>query len=1259
MCLMLLLVLAGTGRVVASSAMGEAGNISADFTRLDWNALRIDSVLPTYTEVIPLESDYRNYDYTVTLEYPEYAPLTPAECLVAEKYDSLVSEDIRVSTFVGVQRKVGMLDISFLPIIRKDGKYLKLISARITITPIPKSSGARKAMAAAAQTARYADHSVLRTGRWVKISVTEDGIYALTKAKLRRMGFADPSRVRLFGYGGYRQKELIQADSDYDDLQEIPLFKQDDNTWLFWANGLLYWSGNTRIFNPYATQSCYFLTEGDSTATLQTLPEVAASLSKGEISTFTDHTLYERDEFAWFSGGRNLYDGTNYANNNSHTYTLLTTDSEGDERLSVAFTAGYKGTTTMQAQVNGQNVATLSMGTTSQYVYATGAEGTYDVSSLSKGANWSVRLTSTAGHDARLDYLALHYKRRISVPASSGFVAFSSSEGKKVPSTFVVKCSPASTRLLRIDAARSSAALVSLTQSDGETAKAVVSDPTARYVAFDVRHSYPEPTYLGEVENQDLHAADSLDMVIIIPSSGKLLGEAQRLADAHAEHDGLRVGIFRADQIYNEFSSGTPDATAYRRFLKMLYDRARTDAEAPRYLLLMGDCAWDNRMISNGWKSYSPDDYLLCYESDNSFSDILCYVMEDYFGLLDDGEGANPLVEKVDVGVGRFPVTTQQEAKVMVDKSIAFMTRTNAGPWKNLIYMLGDDGDDNSHMSGADQVAEQVRVANPSVELHKVYWDAYQRVSTIKSNTYPEVTALLRQQMQNGALVMNYTGHGAPYTLSHEYVLQTEDFASARSQNLPLWVTAACDVMPFDGLVANIGEQAVLNPNGGALAFYGTTRTVFSSQNELMNKHFMRNLFARDAQGNPLRVGDAVRLSKGSIVANEGPKSPYLENKVHFVLLGDPALTISLPAHRVVLDSIAGTELKASTDVQLRAGQRVRLVGHVQDAAGSPLTDFRGVLNARLFDSRVTITCRNNAGSKSPFKYTDRTSVLCELQDSVCSGTFSMDFVVPIDISYSDATGRLVFYAIDDAGQREANGYCEQFTLGGVEDGLEADSIGPKVTAWLNAESFQDGDVVNATPYFVAQIEDESGVNVSGAGVGHNLSLVIDGRADMTYNLNDYYVREFGDFTRGSVGFTLPALEAGEHSLTFRAWDMLNNMGSATLRFRVNPSLKPEMLTLTASQNPAVTSTNFLISYDLPGAECQFTIDVYDFAGHRLWSTTQTGSSATGLYSIPWNLVSGSGGPLSTGVYFYRCRLRSGNSSYVSKTQKIVVINNK
>ncbi|HBC28392.1 MAG TPA: hypothetical protein DC006_01655, partial [Prevotellaceae bacterium] len=221
------------------------------------------------------------------------------------------------------------------------------------------------------------------------------------------------------------------------------------------------------------------------------------------------------------------------------------------------------------------------------------------------------------------------------------------------------------------------------------------------------------------------------------------------------------------------------------------------------------------------------------------------------------------------------------------------------------------------------------------------------------------------------------------------------------------------------------------------------------------------------------------------------------------------------------------------------------------------------------------------------------------------------------------------------------------------------DTIGPAITAWLNDEDFQDGDVVNATPYFVARLEDASGVNVSGTGVGHNLSLVVDGRADMTYDLNDHFAREFGDYTRGSVAFTLPALEAGEHNLTFRGWDVLNNMSSTTLTFRVNPSLKPSLLSLTASQNPAVTGTTFLVSYDLPGSECQFTLDVYDFAGRCLWSTTRTGSSPTGQYSIPWDLSSGSEGRLPTGVYFYRCRMRSGESDYVSKTQKIVVINNK
>lgn len=1253
MCLTLALLM-GEHMVAASCLQMGGKDIRADFTQLDWNELRIDSTLPYYTEVIPLESDYRNYDYKVSLDYPEYTVLTPAEREVALQFDSLIRDSIQIASSIGVQRKAGFLDISFIPVIRKDGRYLKLLSARVTISPLPKAAHARKVLSQS--TTRYADHSVLREGKWVKIYVTQDGIYSLTRSRLRRMGFSNPDKVRLYGYGGHRQKELIQADSDYDDLQEIPLLKQDDNTWLFWANGLVYWNGDSRVFNPYSTKAYYFLTEGDSPLTMGTLSDIPSSASANEISSFRDHVLYEKDEYAWFWGGCNLYDGVNYASSNSHTYSLRTQDSQGGEKLTVSFTASSDAKTQLLPNVNGQDLSVMTMSPISKYIYATSATSTYDVSEHSTGNLWTVKLTSTAGHDARLDYLAVHYQRRIVVPSNDGYIAFSSSETR--PSTFAISCNPSDTRLVRIDYARHAAELVNLEVKDDKTAMAAVADPSLRYVALDITHSFPEPNYVGEVENQDLHAVDSLDMVIIIPANAKLQSEAQRLADAHAEYDGLRVGVFRADHIYNEFSSGTPDATAYRRFMKMLYDRAQSDKDAPRYLLLMGDCAWDNRMVSTAWKKYSPDDYLLCYESENSFSDTRCYVMEDYFGLLDDGEGANLLSEKSDLGIGRFPVTTVAEAKVMVDKSIAFLSNSNAGAWKNLVYVLGDDGDENGHMSDADNVAERVRTANPAIELHKVYWDAYQRVSTIKSNTYPDVSSLLHKQMQDGALVMNYTGHGATYTLSHEFVLLREDFANVKSEHPALWVTAACDVMPFDGQTANIGETAVLNPNGGALAFYGTTRTVYSTQNLSMNRFFMSYLFSSDSQGKSYRLGDAIRLAKANIIS-EGYEGDRRENKLQYALLGDPALTITPPRNAVVLDTIAGTNLLDGSTIQLRAGQRVRMVGHVENPEGNALPGFQGVLSSRLFDSQTTVTCRNNAGATNAFVYKDRKTVLYESQDSIVDGKFEVSFVVPIDISYSNASGRIVFYAIDNTSTQEAHGYCEKFNIGGVEDNLDADSLGPNITAWLNSEDFQDGGVVNATPYFVAQLEDENGVNVSGTGVGHDLSLTVDGRPDLTFTLNDYYVREFGDFTRGTVAFTLPQLEAGTHSLTFRAWDLLNNMSSTTLSFNVNPSLKPNMLSLSASQNPATSSTNFLISYDLPGADCIFMVDVFDFAGHLLWTTTQTGNSATGLYSIPWNLCTSSGGRLSTGIYFYRCRMQSGSSSKVSKTQKIVILNNK
>ena len=1234
----------------------------SQITTLDWDELRIDTMMPVYTEVVPLESDYRQNEYVVSIEYPEWGELSRDEVKRLERIGAGVGEELQVYSHVSVSRKQGMLDIAFVPIVKREGKYRKLLSASIVITAKVKGEGLRvkgeglrvkgEGLRVKGEGERYTKKSVLAEGKWVKLSIAENGMYRLTRSALQKMGFSNPDNVRLYGHGGHRLSEVSNPDSEYDDLEEVPLYKVGNDTWLFWGNGLVYWDGTNRVFNPYASQAFYFLTEGSSPSEITT---TAAQLEPvTTYQSFPDHELYEKDEYAWFHGGRNLYENVDYASSNTHTYKFAAKNSLGQERLTIAFTAAATSSTTMTPYVNGNALSPMTMSKLSNYIYATQATTTTDVSKYKTGNEWTVRLVSTAGNPARLDYLALHYERLLA--PTDGYVAFSENNSNPAQFSIVGK----GLKVMRIGQPRQPATIIPGTQSsDGNYYNVNVDDASLRYVAFDPEYNFPQPTVVGSIDNQNLHGLDSLDMVIIIPVNGKLTAQAERLAEAHRQFDGLRVAVVRADKVYNEFSSGTPDATAYRRLMKMLYDRAQSDDQMPRYLLLFGDCAWDNRMLSTAWRRQNPNDYLLCFESENSFSDTQSFVMEDYFGLLDDGEGANLTDDKVDIGVGRFPVTTEAEAKVMVDKSIRHLTNANAGNWKNVIAMLGDDGDNNEHLEMADDVAERIIKANPEMEVRKVMWDSYQRVSSISHNLYPAAEAVIRKQMDEGALVMNYTGHAATYALSHEFVLEIEDFSAFSGERLPLWVTAACDVMPFDGQSDNIGERAVLNSAGAAVAFYGTARTVYADRNLQMNRWFMQFLLATDSVGRRYRVGDAIRLAKNYLI-DKRLETSNRENKLHYALLGDPALTFGAPTNRVVLDSINGQVPVADNSIQLRAGEHVRMVGHVESAEGDTLRQLNGILTARVYDNLENITCLNNANaSKGPFQYTSREKILFNGLDSVRNGSFAINYVMPVDINFSNESGRAVFYVVSEDRSIEANGYNEAFTVGGVSTTIAADTIGPKMFAYLNTEDFENGGRVNATPYFVAQLQDESGISYGGGGLGHDLLLTIDGDATQTYVLNDYYTADFGDYTRGTVAYSIPSLSDGPHSLKFRAWDVLNNTSCTTLDFVVDGDMKPTMFHITATQNPALTSTIFLINYNMPGTDCDLTFEVFDFAGRRMWSQHVIANTPTGTYSLPWNLTMNGGGRLGAGIYLYRATLRQGNSKKTTKSQKIIIHGNK
>ncbi len=1215
---------------------------------LDWQAMPLDSVLPRYTEVIPLVSDYRLYDYSVSILYPEWKEMTKAESRKMQQWADSVSEDLRIRSYVGVMRGQGLLDVDFIPVVKRDGKYLKLVSAKMEIRANENVTAneliAPKARKAAAKVSeRYARNSRLASGRWVKVSIKEDGMYRLTRSALQQMGFSKPENVHLYGYGGHRLDEVSNPQSEYDDLEEVPLYQSDNNTWLFWGNGLVHWDGEQRIFNPYASAACYFLTEESEPGRMSTIDGTSQNMSE-VVSTFTDHVLYEKDEFAYAQMGRNLFEQANFANNNVRSYKLTTpVDVVGEAKLTVVFTAASNAKTSLQTEVNGNMLAQMNVDALGKYQAGRGVSKTFDVTEYKSGRDWNVRMASTQGHEAHLDYLSLSYLRDIN-PGQS-FVAFNGNTTRQT--TFRISGYTDAHEVMRVGTPGSPACLVKGTASSG-TFTFCGQGGSERFVCFNKSYAYPQPIVVGVVENQNLHALDSLDMVIIIPESGRLEAEARRLAVAHAQYDGLRVGIVRADQVYNEFSSGTPDATAYRRLMKMLYDRADgNESLMPRYLLLMGKCTFDNRMLTPSWQRQSPSDYLLCFESENSFSDTESYVMEDYFGLLDDGEGRNLTRDKVDIGVGRFPVTSAAEARVMVDKVLDFISNQNAGAWKNVVTMLGDDGDSNSHMRYADDVAERIISRNPELEVKKVMWDAYQRVSTLSTNTYPEVYSLINKQLEDGVMLVNYTGHGAPYVLSHEAVWHTSDFTSFHSRNLPVWFTAACDTAPFDGQTVNMGEEAVLTEGGGALAFIGTTRTVYASNNWNLNRYFSRYVFDIDSHGRRYALGDAMRLTKCDLAETEGNNR---ENKLQYAILGDPALVIGAPLNRVKLLSLTHTQTGDAVD-ELKAGMPVTLEGEVQDKSGTHLSRFNGTLSLRVYDSMDTLTCRRNDTSiDNAFVFTDRSSVLYTGQDSVRHGRFRISFIVPKDIKYSNAEGRMVFYAINDSLNIEANGCYEDFRIGGSVD--TDDNTGPQIELALNGEP---GGTVNSSPYLVARIMDESGVNVTGNGVGHDILLSIDNNPAWTYVLNEYYIADFGDFTKGSLAFTIPELPGGPHTLSLRAWDLLNNTSVSHLDFNVDRAYEPTILHVAASPSPALTYTTFLISCDLPGTVCRYTVEVFDFAGRRLWMHEGEGSS-DGQFRIPWNLRVGGGyGRISPGIYLYRVSLQAGDSQVVSKSQKLIV----
>lgn len=1161
------------------------GIMAQRFFNLTADEVKIDSVMPMVGYTMPLPDNYADSVYTAEVKYAEYIDMTAADIEAYNRYcgEPLPSHPI-VHQAVITTKKKSQMTFSLSPLVYREGRHQILVSYMLDI----QSSAAQHAKGssrAGINDNRYAAHSVLASGRWAKISVGETGIYQLTEEVARKAGLRDFSKVKIYGYGGNRQPEVLSESylRETDDLQEIPTITINGRR-LFYGKGPVSWASarsNDRVRNPYSTNGYYFITESEGEPLTMTEDELKNTFM---LSPDGYHTLHEVDNYAWFEGGRNLVEGA--AISDSKTYTVKHPSGE-DKRgyVCVVVTAGSDSrySISMNDSIIGGGEISLK-----DYDKAMFQTVNYTVNNLVEENK--VKISVTDGGPLRLDYIALRSDNHVPMP-----------------------------------------------------------DLAAT--------SFPVAQYVYNITNQDHHADTAVDLTILIPTSQLYLEQAERLKKHHESHDGMSVRIVPADELYNEFSSGTPDVTAYRRYMKMMYDRATTEDEQPRYLLLFGDCMWDNRLLTPECRSLNADNLLLCFESENSYNEVNCYVSDDFIGMLDDNEAISTgrdFSGTPDIGIGRLPATSETIAKIMVDKTIAYATNENVGSWQNTIMFMGDDGNENLHMRDVNIVADNVIKKYPGYNVRKVMWDAYKRKESSTGNRYPDVEDAIKAQQQSGALIMDFAGHGAPNSLSHEYVLQLTDFQEFTNANFPLWVTASCDIGPFDGTQVNIGETILTNVKGGGIAFYGTTRTVYANYNKYMNDKFVEAVLGT-TNGRRNTLGDAVRLAKDSVIIN---RYDMTVNKIQYSLLGDPALTLNTPKSLCVIDSINGRPIDSGELPMVKANSKVRISGHVEDN-GKLLEDMDGLVSVMVRDNLETITTLQNDPKETPnaFTFKDRTKKLFFGTDNVKKGRFSVTFTVPSDINYSNQNGLITLFAYTEDASITAHGESDRFLIGGSED-VANDSIGPSLYCYLNSPSFVNGGDVNATPYFVAEVKDKDGVNASGSGIGHDMQLVIDNELAMTYNLNDNFQFDFGTYTSGKTYFSIPTLSEGPHTLRFRAWDILNNPSTATLSFNVVSSQKPTIVDVNVTKNPAKTSTTFIATHDRPGSQVIMKVEIFDMSGRLLHTISQTTTTNSATTTMNWDLKTGNGNRLQTGIYLYRVNVSGENTAIASKAKKLIIINN-
>lgn len=1113
----------------------------------------------------------------------------------------------------------------------------------------------------------YKPNSVLSSGNWYRISLTRQGIYKMDLGFMNSLGISGsiPSaQLRIFGKTGFMLAES-NSEKPVDDLEEVAISVIDggdgiingNDYVLFYSNGPHQWikdSINRRFShrkNLYSDKVYYYVTVGGSGLRI---PAQTSNFQPGiSVTSFNERYFHEVDTANFLSSGKEWY-GEEFSSTPGRsltsTFVLPLSDLVSQQATLVTDVAArsVNATSRFNVSVNNQLVQQLNVNpiTTSLYDRFAQQSQKTDVFNLNQG-NATLSLTYIPGgfnSQGWLNWFEFFPRRNLKMPADKqlSFRDWNSTGSSSVE--FIISNTEASTEVWEITDALHPVKMKTVFAAD-QTRFNNDAQVLKEYISFS---SYYTPSIDKKISNQNLHNTTEKDFIII--TYPDFLQQAQRLAVFHEQMHQLRTGVLTTEQVFNEFSGGIPDPSAIRDLVKMYYDKYRsTWKEKGKYLLLFGKGSFDykNKLLNN-------TNFVPAYESNNSLDPLSTYTSDDYFGFLDDNEDINSglILNELDIGIGRIPSKTIDEAKNFVDKVLNYHEAAALGPWRNNLNFIADDEDQNLHLQDAEILTNTVTTTAPVFNHQKIYLDAFRQENGSSGGRYPQANTLINSNIFNGTLIWNYNGHGGPQKLAEEVVIDQQIVNSWNNPyRLPLFITATCDFAPYDHPTQNsLGENLLVRPKTGAIALMTTTRLVFSYSNRIINNNYLKFALEPDSSGNYKTLGEAIMATKNYTYQTSGD----IINNRKFALLGDPAMTLAFPANKMRITKLNGKDISVVADT-ISAAELITMEGEITDYNNKILDQFHGTAYLTVFDKIQSITTLANDPTSLPVSFPDQQNSLFRGKATVQNGKYVFKFRVPKDINYQFGNGKLSLYG--DNGNTDGNGFTKNIIIGGISNVTSTDKEGPEIKAYLNDERFVNGSISNSNPVLILKLSDSSGIHTGGTGVDHDIVATLDNDNRKYYILNNFYETELDNYQKGSLRFQLPELEPGNHSLKIKAWDVMNNSNETILDFTVVNSNELKIDHVLNYPNPFTTNTNFWFEHNQPGTELRVKIEIYTVSG-RLIKTIARTIISTGNRSneIAWDGRDEYGDKIAKGVYIYRLKVLTINGKSAEKWERLVIL---